>query len=121
MAKSVELRVPLLDDRILEFSKILDYRLKRNKVLLKEVLKGNVPYQILRRKKAGFGAPIRAWILKNEDIIRNEIQTLRKIDFLNFNKIEEILEAEFRRKSFYDLQVFEFFVISRWLKIFKFL
>ncbi len=61
MANSVELRVPLLDHKVLEFAA----RLPRNqkvrrwtmKYLLKKVLRGRVPEEILYRRKAGFPVP----------------------------------------------------------------
>ncbi len=118
MAKSVEMRVPLLDDRILEFSKKLSYKLKVDKILLKEVLKNKFD-KIVKRKKMGFGGPIRAWLFENEKFVRSEIEILRKLDFLNFDEIKKILSDEFNNKKFYDLNVFEFLVISRWMKIFR--
>ncbi len=119
MAKSVEMRVPLLDDRILEFSKKLSYKLKVDKILLKEILKDKF-YKIVKRKKMGFGGPIRAWLFENEEFVRNEIEILRKLDFLNFYEIIRVLDDEFSNRKFYDLNVFEFLVLSRWIKVFGF-
>jgi asparagine synthase (glutamine-hydrolysing) len=66
MANSVELRVPLLDHRILEFAARLptEYKVKGHltKRILKAALKRRVPEAILRRSKTGFPVPIRSWI-----------------------------------------------------------
>ena len=66
MANSVELRVPLLDHRVLEFAASLPTEQKLHgwttKYLLKEVLGGRVPQPILDRKKAGFPVPYAAWL-----------------------------------------------------------
>ncbi|MEO0202547.1 MAG: asparagine synthase-related protein, partial [candidate division WOR-3 bacterium] len=118
MAKSVELRVPFLDDRILELSRKLNYKLKVDKLLIKSVLNEYFP-KITKRKKMGFGGPIRSWIFKNEKFISNEIKYLKRLDFLNFKEIENILNFQFKGKRFLDLNVFELLVISRWLKIFR--
>lgn len=69
MAKSVELRVPFLDDRIIEFSKKLNYHLKIEKKLLKEVINDYYP-EISKRKKRGFGGPIRGWLYENQKFVR---------------------------------------------------
>ena len=66
MANSVELRVPLLDHQVLEFAasipesfKIKGFKMKR---ILKEVMKGSVPSEILQRKKTGFPVPYEKWL-----------------------------------------------------------
>lgn len=66
MAASTELRVPLLDFRVLEFAASLPQQFKvRNwstKRVLREALKRAVPPEILRRKKAGFPVPYASWL-----------------------------------------------------------
>lgn len=72
MANSVELRVPLLDHKLLEFAASLPggYKVSglATKYLLKKVLSDHVPSEILKRKKVGFPVPYGAWLrtdLKN--------------------------------------------------------
>jgi asparagine synthase (glutamine-hydrolysing) len=68
MASSVELRVPLLDHKVLEFAAALPSNLKirgfTTKYLAKKVLRNRVPAQILDRPKAGFPVPYEAWLRK---------------------------------------------------------
>lgn len=69
MATSVELRVPLLDSRVLEFAASLPPHFKvrglTTKRILKAALQDSVPRAILNRKKTGFPMPYDRW-LKNE-------------------------------------------------------
>ncbi|HXM62346.1 MAG TPA: asparagine synthase (glutamine-hydrolyzing) [Terriglobales bacterium] len=72
MANSLELRVPLLDHRVLEFAAALpaDYKVRgfSLKHILKRALSKRVPKAILKRKKAGFPVPYDSWMrgdLKN--------------------------------------------------------
>jgi len=72
MANSLELRVPLLDHRVLEFAASLpaDYKVRgfSLKYILKRALSKRVPRAILKRKKAGFPVPYESWMrgdLKN--------------------------------------------------------
>lgn len=62
MANSVEGRYPFLDYRIIEFCASLppDYKLKglNEKVLLKKMMKGRLPEEILNRPKQAYRAPI---------------------------------------------------------------
>jgi len=66
MANSIELRVPLLDHKILEFAASLppDYKVRRftTKYIMKEALKDRLPREILVRRKAGFPVPYENWL-----------------------------------------------------------
>jgi asparagine synthase (glutamine-hydrolysing) len=66
MAHSLEVRPPFLDHRIVEFSATLPASLKirgsRQKVLLKELMKGKLPVAVLNRKKIGFDIPAHDWL-----------------------------------------------------------
>lgn len=65
MANSVELRVPLLDHRVLEYAASLpqDLKLRRGtaKYILKKTFTGRVPREIIDRTKAGFPVPYERW------------------------------------------------------------
>jgi asparagine synthase (glutamine-hydrolysing) len=65
MANSVELRVPLLDHRVLEFAAGLPQDMKvkgfRTKHILKRALRDRVPKAILERPKTGFPVPFHDW------------------------------------------------------------
>ena len=65
MAHSIETRVPLLDNRVIDFAATLPARFKirdgRRKHILKEALRPMLPAGILDRKKQGFGIPLGTW------------------------------------------------------------
>ncbi|MGA2071871.1 MAG: asparagine synthase (glutamine-hydrolyzing) [Terriglobia bacterium] len=75
MANSLELRVPLLDHKVLEFAAALLPNLKvrrfTTKYLAKRALGRRVPKPILDRRKAGFPVPYESW-LRND--LRNWVQ-----------------------------------------------
>jgi len=66
MANSLELRVPLLDHKVLEFAAALPSNLKvrgfKTKFLAKTALQPRVPRAVLERPKAGFPVPYEAWL-----------------------------------------------------------
>jgi asparagine synthase (glutamine-hydrolysing) len=66
MAVSLEVRVPLLDHRVVEFSwRLPKSALKRKaqgKKILRDVLHRYVPPALVDRPKAGFAVPIGEWI-----------------------------------------------------------
>ena len=69
MANSVELRVPFLDHKLLEFAAQLPRNQKVRgwtmKYAAKKALAKHVPEEILNRRKAGFPVPYESWLRNN--------------------------------------------------------
>ncbi|CAM5364415.1 asparagine synthase (glutamine-hydrolyzing) OS=Rhodanobacter lindaniclasticus OX=75310 GN=B1991_02945 PE=3 SV=1 [Rhodanobacter lindaniclasticus] len=65
MAHSLEVRVPLLDHRLVEWASGLppDLKLRRGvgKYIFKKALEPELPHDVLYRKKMGFGVPLSSW------------------------------------------------------------
>ncbi len=65
MAHSIESRVPLLDNEVIDFAAALPARFKirngRRKHVLKQALQPLLPAGILERRKQGFGVPLGNW------------------------------------------------------------
>jgi asparagine synthase (glutamine-hydrolysing) len=65
MAHSIESRVPLLDNQVIDFAATLPADLKirggRRKHILKEAVRTLLPAGIIDRKKQGFGVPLGVW------------------------------------------------------------
>jgi asparagine synthase (glutamine-hydrolysing) len=65
MAHSIESRVPILDNQVIDFAATLPARFKikngRRKHVLKEALRPLLPPGILDRRKQGFGIPLGTW------------------------------------------------------------
>jgi len=66
MAHGLEVRPPLLDDRLVDRSFALPsrYKVRRGvgKFLLKLALRGKIPDEIIDRPKKGFGIPLAQWL-----------------------------------------------------------
>ena len=79
MANSLEVRVPILDHRFLEWASTLDPGLKlkngEGKYILKKAMERYLPDNILYRKKMGFSVPIGNW-MKNE--LKDELKVLAR-------------------------------------------
>jgi asparagine synthetase B (glutamine-hydrolysing) len=69
MAHSIESRVPLLDNQVIDFAASLPAAFKikngRCKHVLKEVAAALLPAEILNRRKQGFGVPLGTWFRGN--------------------------------------------------------
>ncbi len=66
MAHSLEVRVPLLDHRLVEWASSLPPALKlrgsTGKYILKKALEPDLPHDVLYRAKMGFSVPLAAWL-----------------------------------------------------------
>ena len=65
MAASIESRVPFLDHKLVEFTAKLPQRMKirgrETKWILREAMRGILPFEILNRPKMGFPVPVGRW------------------------------------------------------------
>jgi asparagine synthase (glutamine-hydrolysing) len=68
MANSLELRVPFLDHRLVEFAGTLpdDFKIAKHgtKALLRRAMRGVLPSAIIDRPKKGFPVPLASWLRK---------------------------------------------------------
>ncbi|HEX2450381.1 MAG TPA: asparagine synthase (glutamine-hydrolyzing) [Gemmatimonadales bacterium] len=90
MAASVELRVPFLDNELVEFASRLPPGLKlrggTGKYLFRRAMEPVLPPAILRRRKMPFGVPIRSWL-------RHELRPM----------VDELLaESVVRRRGYFE-------------------
>ena len=124
MANSVELRVPLLDHKVLEFAASLPphYKVKglTTKRILKEALSKRVPRQILDRKKAGFPVPYGSW-LRNEfkDVTRSILTDRKTIERGYFSKsaMEKLIKSNCDEGT-YSKEVFSLVTLELWHRTF---
>jgi len=124
MANSVELRVPFLDHKVVEFAANVPSKYKVNgrttKYLLKEILKNVVPDKILSRKKTGFPVPYEKW-LRNE--MRDSIQEVLldgkslNRNYFNKRKLQEVIKLN-QTKGWYSKEIFCLYVLELWHRTF---
>jgi asparagine synthase (glutamine-hydrolysing) len=80
MAASLEVRVPYLDNKIVDFALNLDFHEKsngrfRNKAILKELLLQIAPHYDVRRAKKGFNFPRKKWLREHwKDLVLETVQ-----------------------------------------------
>ena len=120
MANSVELRVPLLDHKILEFAAALPPNHKvrgfTTKYLLKKVLRNRVPKPILDRPKAGFPVPYESWLRKElrrwvRDILLDRKTTNR--GYFDTRGVERLLSASEERGGNFK-EIFSLVTLELW-------
>ncbi len=119
MFSSLEVRAPFLDVKLVEFISSLDKSLKmkgRNgKILLKELMRGKLPPEIINRPKKGFGIPLSNWLRhdlrKLSDDLLSEPE-LNKHQLFNSSYIQQLKQKHYdlkqnNRKLLWNLMVFQ--------------
>jgi asparagine synthase (glutamine-hydrolysing) len=124
MANSVELRVPLLDHKLLEFAASIQENFKvrgfTTKYIAKRALRQRVPQEILDRKKVGFPVPYGAW-LKTElnDMVHDVLldgETLSR-GYFNRSCVEKLIK-EHSESERYPKEILSLVSLELWHRAF---
>ncbi len=119
MANSLEVRVPYLDHRLVEFVCSLPADIKLNglttKYILKKAGRGLLPDEIIHRTKKGFGVPVAKWFkdeLKDFVLDVLDERKIKREGVFNSKFIRGLLQDHFsgardNRKLIWTLVVFE--------------
>jgi asparagine synthase (glutamine-hydrolysing) len=98
MATSLECRVPLLDQDLVELAASIPEEVKirggRLKHVLKKAVSGLLPRDILERKKRGFGTPMGAWLKRDlAPLVRGLLSepVIRKRGLFHSHAVQELI------------------------------
>jgi asparagine synthase (glutamine-hydrolysing) len=124
MANSIELRVPLLDHKVLEFAARLPENHKvrgfTTKFIAKKVLEQRVPKPILNRRKTGFPVPYASWLRTDmREWLVDLLLDRRTLERGYFNrKAIEFLLSESATSGRYSKELFCLAVLELWHRVF---
>ncbi len=122
MAHSVELRVPFLDQEMVSFAESLPTKYKAtltgSKVLLKSVAERTLPKQIVRRRKAGFGLPLRDWFVKDLQPMASDLlasDRLKRQGLFDSEKPSQWLREHRELKADHCTKLYTMMTLQLWL------
>ena len=126
MAASLELRVPFLDYRLVEFAARMPSRYKINgsthKFLLKEMMKGILPDEILHRKKMGFPTPLKAMFAHHlQDYCRETLLSgsAKICRYMQRHRMESLLAEHSSGRFDHHRIIWQLLVFEQWLQQFS--
>jgi asparagine synthase (glutamine-hydrolysing) len=125
MAVGVEVRVPFLDQELVEFSTIIPPELKlkgsETKYILKKMMEKYLPHEVIYRSKTGFGAPVRKWILNDLDDKVNSYLSAESINargIFDYQAINKLIKDTKDGKIDGTYSIWALLSIESWLRQF---
>jgi len=123
MAHSIEVRPPFLDHRIVEFASSLPASMKiqgsRQKVILRNLMRGKLSPAILNRKKIGFDIPTHEWFRGPLRPLLEEAMAFASAehgDFFQISKMEADMRAHLDRRANLGYHLWGLMTLFFWMK-----
>lgn len=120
----IDVRYPLLDDELIQFSTRIppDLKLKGLKLryFFKAALRDFLPIETLRKRKHGFGVPCGQWI-KNyrplRELAYDSLSSLRARKYLNDSYIESLMGLhQTEHATYYGEMIWVLMMLEQWLQ-----
>jgi asparagine synthase (glutamine-hydrolysing) len=125
MAATLEVRVPFLNVELVELAARMPPRLKlrglKRKYILKRAAERLLPRDVVWRKKAGFGAPVRAWLRGALRPLVDELlsaETIKRRGLFRPAEVRRVIEANLSGREDFSLQVFQLLTLELWQREF---
>jgi asparagine synthase (glutamine-hydrolysing) len=121
MAASIEVRVPFLDNEVLDFVSRLPTHTKisglTQKRILRQAMEKRLPQGVLRRRKAAFGLPVRSWMRNElrpmmEDLLSEE--TIRRRGMLNPAAVREMASQTMSGERDFTIRLWALMTLELW-------
>ena len=126
MASSAEVRVPFLDWELAEWvawnvPPNLKLRNATGKHILREAMRPLLPAEVLEQKKAGFGAPVDAWLANDlremvDDLLGES--GIRKRGLFDPAAVRTLIDEHRGGRHDWSLQVWQFLTLELWTRAF---
>jgi len=123
MACSLEVRVPLLDRRVVEVAASLPAEMKLRGLTTKHVLKWLVrhrlPSDIVRRRKHGFGVPLGRWFRTELRPLVYEVceeSALRRAGLVQPEVVTSLIREHMRGEADHRKKLYTLLVLLLWIK-----
>ncbi len=125
MAASTEVRVPLLDDELVALSARIPPQLKLHRLTRKYVFKrsmeGVLPAEIIHRPKAGFGAPVRSWLVGDlEPMVRELLspEVVSERGLFKVSEVQRLIDANRAGREDNALRLWALLTLELWQRTF---
>ncbi len=119
MLNSLEVRVPLLDHRILEFAAGVPPRWRLGKRILKKAAGHWLPPELLHRGKMGFGVPLKHWFRGDWREYASDLllgQSARERGWFEHRSVKALLDAQLSDRGGASTSVYALVFFEEWCR-----
>jgi len=129
MASSVEVRVPFLDRDLVEYVawhvpprlKLAGLFRPQSKYILRRAMRGILPDEVLRQRKAGFGAPIDYWLAYDLREMQADLLSERRIrgrGYFDPAAVRALVDEHASGRQDRSMQIWQLLTLELWLQTF---
>lgn len=125
MHHSLEVRVPFVDHKLLEFCATIPPEMKmrwfRKKYLLKKATRPLLPKEVITHRKQGFVGPMTQWLKRDlKSFVTESLsqENLNRHGFLNFATVNRILDEHMSGKQIHDTLIWSMLIFQKWYDLY---
>lgn len=123
-AAGVEVRYPLLDEQLVEFSGQIpaNYKVKRHRLrwFFKQAMSDFLPKEIIHKSKHGFGLPFGMWALSHPDLrnfVNDSLDRFQDRGYLQPDYIRNIRRLHAKEHpTYYGKMIWLMLILDQWLE-----
>ena len=129
MASSVELRVPFLDRGLATWaawdvpphSKLAGPARNKTKYIFRKAMQSIVPDEVLRQRKAGFGAPVDYWLAHDlremvDDLLSED--RIKRRGYFEPSAIRNVIREQRSGRQDWSMQIWQLLTLELWMQAF---
>lgn len=123
-AAGIEVRYPLLDERMVAFAAMLPpaYKVRNHKLrwFFKEALKDFLPREILTKSKHGFGLPFGVWMKENPALFKlahDSLTAFRARGYVRQDYMDRLIHAhQTEHANYYGVMIWVMMMLEQWFQ-----
>jgi len=125
MHHGLEVRVPFIDHKFLEFCATIPVNIRmkglQKKYLLKKAARPILPKEVIEHRKQGFIGPMAMWLKKDlKDYVVETLteKNLGKHDLLNSRTVSRVIDEHLSGKEIHDTLIWSLLVFQKWFDMY---
>ena len=125
MNHSLEVRVPFLDHKLVEFCATIPPEMKmkwyKKKYLLKKAVTNILPKEVINHRKQGFVGPMARWLstdMKAYILERLSKGSLGRHGYFEYDKVRRLLDEHFSGAELHDGIIWSLLMFQAWFELY---
>ncbi|MCF8094878.1 MAG: asparagine synthase (glutamine-hydrolyzing) [Desulfobacteraceae bacterium] len=125
MHHSLEVRVPFIDHKLMEFCATIPPEMKMRwftkKYLLKKATRKLLPKEVIDHRKQGFVGPMTQWLKTDlKDYVKDVLsrKNLERHGYLNVDAVNRVVEEHMAGRQIHDTLIWSMLIFQKWYDLY---